>query len=67
MSFIVYWLSAFNGKNPGSYTPVIQPNFAVFDDSEKAAKHVSKLTLIKDAKGTYRGRVVTHVSGVCQS
>jgi hypothetical protein len=63
-NYIVYWASKFNGSNPGYSTPVHQPNMMSFDDESAAIKLQKKLTDLVAERGTYRGRIVLHVSPV---
>jgi len=59
---VVFWVSAYNGRDPGFGTPMFKPNMMTFDDSRDATKFVEKLATICNAGGLYRGRTVVRVS-----
>ena len=63
-NYIVYWASKFNGSNPGYSTPVHKPNMMSFDSEEVASALHKKLEALAATGGTYRSRVVLHVSPV---
>ena len=65
-NYLVYWVSGFNGKTPGLYTEASKPNVMFFgkEDQSKALKFRAKLSKLCETNGTYRGRLVTHVSDV---
>jgi len=61
---VVYWASKFTGNNAHkSYTtPMYKANMMTFEDSRDATAFVEKLTKLANEGGTYRGRLVCHVS-----
>lgn len=63
-TFYVYWMSDFVGKTSGAYTDTTKSNVMMFDSDVKALQFRAKLDKLYEEKGTYRGRLVTHVSEV---
>ena len=60
--YVVYWMSKFNGDNPGYNTPMLKAGMLTLETKEAAETLHKKLTKLAKEGGTYRGRIVIHVS-----
>lgn len=66
--YIVFWISQYNGSDNsrGSDTPKFKPNMTTFATYQQAEAIQKKLAGLAEVKGTYRSRVVVHVSSVSE-
>lgn len=62
--YVVYWMSRTAVSNPGYSTRTFDAGMLTLDTKEAADKLHTKLTKLAKEGGTYRGRIVIHVSDI---